>query len=88
MTRNRDFTPTGDGPDKVSPDGPVLIDVPDFDHPREYARAELDRIADAAAQFVRARGIAPGQRVGPLGANSARLQAAPLGIMRRAQGAG
>ncbi len=79
MNRNLGFTLSDDG--GASKDI-ALVDLLDSQSPREYTCGELNRLADAAASFVRESGVKRGGRVGVLGVNSAYFVAALLGIMR------
>jgi len=69
------------------PSAIALIDCLDWDHPREYSHAEIDRLADACARgLLEGRGagarLERGDAVAILSANRAEFLIAYFGIMR------
>jgi long-chain acyl-CoA synthetase len=60
----------------------ALIDCLDWERPREYSFAEIDRLAAACARGLLARGLARGDAVGILAGNRAEFLIAYFGTMR------
>ena len=73
----------GDLLDRSHPAGATaLIDCLDWERPREYSHAEIDRLAQATARGLLARGLRRGDAVGILAGNRAEFLIAYLGTMR------
>ncbi|HTP94276.1 MAG TPA: class I adenylate-forming enzyme family protein [Burkholderiales bacterium] len=73
----------GDLTDRSRPaDKIALIDCLDWERPREYAHGDIDRLANACARGLLARGCARGDAVAILSANRAEFLIAYLGAMR------
>lgn len=63
-------------------DRPALIDCLDWERPRTYTHREIDRLANACARGLLARGLERGDRVAILSGNRAEYLIAFLGILR------
>lgn len=63
-------------------DAIALIDCFDFNNPRIYTHAEIDRIADACANGLMSRGLKRGDAVALMSVNNANFLIAYLAIMR------
>jgi len=73
----------GDLLDRSRPPGATaLIDCLDWERPREYSHGEIDRLAQAAARGLLARGLRRGDAVGILAGNRAEFLIAYFGTMR------
>ncbi len=73
----------GDLLDRSRPAGATaLIDCLDWERPREYSHGEIDRLAQAAARGLLARGLRRGDAVGILAGNRAEFLIAYFGTMR------
>jgi acyl-CoA synthetase (AMP-forming)/AMP-acid ligase II len=73
----------GDLLDHSRPAGATaLIDCLDWERPREYSHGEIDRLAQAAARGLLARGLRRGDAVGILAGNRAEFLIAYFGTMR------
>jgi acyl-CoA synthetase (AMP-forming)/AMP-acid ligase II len=72
----------GKGLDLRAPDKVALVDLADWDSPREVTYAALDALADAVAAGLVARGLKRGDRVGLMSLNRLELIATYYGILR------
>jgi long-chain acyl-CoA synthetase len=73
----------GDLLDRSRPAGATaLIDCLDWERPREYSHGEIDRLAQAAARGLLARGLRRGDAVAILAGNRAAFLIAYFGTMR------
>ena len=66
----------------VGGDRPAIIDLLDWDKPREYNHREIDELANAVARGLLRRGYARGATVAIVSANRAEYIIAFLGILR------
>src|SRR5687767_5634831 len=67
---------------QVGGDRPAIIDLLDWDKPREYSHREIDELANAVARGLLKRGLARGDTVAIVSANRAEYMIAFLGIAR------
>jgi acyl-CoA synthetase (AMP-forming)/AMP-acid ligase II len=67
---------------QADPNRVALIDLHDATHPRQYTHGDLDRLANAVASGLVARGYQRGARIAILAANRAEYLAAYFGTMR------
>jgi acyl-CoA synthetase (AMP-forming)/AMP-acid ligase II len=73
----------GDLLDRSRPAGATaLIDCLDWERPRDYSHGEIDRLADACARGLLARGLTRGDAVAILAGNRAEFLVAYFGTMR------
>jgi long-chain acyl-CoA synthetase len=72
-----DLTDRSKDPERIA-----LIDCRRWDHPREYTHGEIDRLANACARGLLARGLTRGDAVAIASANRAEFLVAYFGIMR------
>jgi acyl-CoA synthetase (AMP-forming)/AMP-acid ligase II len=78
-----DLVNLGDLLDRSRPaEASALIDCRDWERPREYSHAEIDRLAKACARGLLARGLARGDTVAILSANRAEFLIAYFAAMR------
>ena len=68
--------------DHAREERPAIVDLYDPAHPRSVSFRELDHLCDAVARGLRARGLAPGDRIAILSLNRHEFIATLLGAMR------
>ncbi len=67
---------------QVGGDRPAIIDLLDWNSPREYSHCELDELANAVGRGLLRRGLVRGDAVAIVSANRAEYVIAFLGILR------